>query len=110
VRSRITVCALAGSLHSSADSASAFSSARRTRAWSRSKRPPQQRERLLDLFDMGGCFGAHGGLADEKRAEMYAETRQRLKNNVLGNREDLANRFRKKRLSGDHACQSKPGR
>jgi len=40
-------------------SASLFSSARRARALSTSKMPPQQPDRLLDLFDQSFRFRAH---------------------------------------------------
>jgi hypothetical protein len=42
-------------------SALAFSSSRRRVDFSQSKMPPQQGERLLDLFDGALNFGAHGG-------------------------------------------------
>ena len=41
-------------------SACLFSSARRLRALSKSKMPPQQPDRLLDVFDDALGFGAHG--------------------------------------------------
>jgi hypothetical protein len=40
-------------------SASRFSSARRRSDFSKSKRPPQQPDRLLDLLDSALRFGAH---------------------------------------------------
>jgi hypothetical protein len=51
--------AFCGSSQSLESSASRFSSARRRSDFSTSKRPPQQSERLLDLFDDLFDFGAH---------------------------------------------------
>jgi hypothetical protein len=55
----MTRLARCGSSHSVESSAKALSSASRARALSTSKMPPQQRQRLLDLFNDGGDFGAH---------------------------------------------------
>src|SRR6516165_9868648 len=51
VRSCISFCAFWGSSQSLGSSASLFSSARRAVDFSTSKMPPQQPDRLLDLFD-----------------------------------------------------------
>ncbi|RAI30480.1 hypothetical protein CH340_21440 [Rhodoplanes serenus] len=59
MRSCIRRCAFCGSFQSSGSSASLFSSASRARALSKSKMPPQQPDRLLDLFDDRLGFGAH---------------------------------------------------
>ena len=52
-----------GSFHSAGSSAALFSSARRARAVSTSKMPPQQPDRLLDLIDDVLDFCAHGSPA-----------------------------------------------
>jgi len=52
-------CALPESFQKLGSSAALFSSARRRVAVSTSKMPPQQLERLLDLFDEGLGFRAH---------------------------------------------------
>jgi hypothetical protein len=59
VRSRITFCARSASFQSSGFSAAAFSSSSRRSASSQSKMPPQQGERLLDVFGQVGDLGAH---------------------------------------------------
>src|SRR5262245_48481186 len=59
VRSCITRCARPESFHRSGSSACRLSSARRARALSKSKMPPQQPDRLLDLVDNGRDFRAH---------------------------------------------------
>src|SRR5262249_5915827 len=59
VRSCIRRCAFCGSSQSFGSSASLFSSARRARALSTSKMPPQQPDRLLDLIDQLLDFRAH---------------------------------------------------
>jgi hypothetical protein len=51
VRSCISFCAFWGSFQSSGASASLFSSASRAVDFSTSKMPPQQPDRLLDLFN-----------------------------------------------------------
>jgi hypothetical protein len=51
VRSCISFCALWGSFQRSGASASLFSSASRAVDFSSSKMPPQQPDRLLDLFN-----------------------------------------------------------
>jgi hypothetical protein len=51
--------AFCGSSQILGSSASWFSSARRRSDFSKSKRPPQQPDRLLDLFDDILNFGAH---------------------------------------------------
>jgi hypothetical protein len=43
-----------------ASSALAFNSESRRRVFSQSKMPPQQRDRLLDLFGISFNFGTHG--------------------------------------------------
>jgi hypothetical protein len=63
VRSCITRLARCGSFQSSGSSACRFSSFSRARALSTSKMPPQQPERLLDLFNDGGDFSTHIGLS-----------------------------------------------
>jgi hypothetical protein len=62
VRSRISAWARSASFQSWGFSAAAFSSARRSTAWSQSKMPPQQGETLLDLFGEMLDLGAHSGL------------------------------------------------
>jgi len=52
-------CALAWSFQKAGSSANLFSSARRRVAVSTSKMPPQQPDRLLDVFNEVLCFGAH---------------------------------------------------
>jgi len=59
LRSRIVFCAASGSLQSVGSSDLAFSSARRRVAASTSKMPPQQSDRLLDVFDQRFRFRAH---------------------------------------------------
>src|SRR3974390_1179199 len=58
-RSRITRCPRARSFQRLGFSASLFNSARRRCAVSTSKMPPEQRERLLYLFDKDFGFSAH---------------------------------------------------
>ena len=60
LRSCITRWARAVSFQSLGSSACAFSSARRALALSKSKMPPQQPDRPLDIFDQLFGFGAHG--------------------------------------------------
>jgi len=60
VRSCINFCAFWGSFQRFGSSASLFSSARRAVDASTSKMPPQQPDRLLDLFDESFDFSAHG--------------------------------------------------
>src|SRR6202042_396910 len=60
VRSCISFWAFCGSFQRLGSSASLFSSARRAVDASTSKMPPQQPDRLLDLFDEAFDFGAHG--------------------------------------------------
>src|SRR5580693_9514659 len=60
VRSCITRLARGGSFQRLGSSACRFSSARRARALSTSKMPPQQACGLLDLLDDGLDFRAHG--------------------------------------------------
>jgi hypothetical protein len=55
-------CAFSASSHRSGVSARAFSSARRFRATSQSKMPPQQSHGLLDVLDEIFDFCAHGFL------------------------------------------------
>jgi hypothetical protein len=62
VRSRISAWARAASFQSSGFSAAAFSSARRSTAWSQSKMPPQQGKALLDVLGKMRDLGSHGGL------------------------------------------------
>jgi hypothetical protein len=62
VRSCISLWAFWGSFQRLGSSASLFSSARRAVDASTSKMPPQQPDRLLDLFNKAFDFGAHGGL------------------------------------------------
>jgi len=52
--------AFAGSFQIEGSSALAFSSSSLRRAGSRSKMPPQQGQRLLDLLGNGFHLGAHG--------------------------------------------------
>src|SRR6185295_19163955 len=59
-RSRIIFWASWGTFQMAGSSALAFSSARRRVDLSQSKMPPQQGERLLDLFDGALDFGTHG--------------------------------------------------
>src|SRR5690606_40652925 len=59
VRSCISFWAFWGSFQRSGFSASLFSSARRAVDVSTSKMPPQQPDRLLDLFDKSFDFSAH---------------------------------------------------
>jgi hypothetical protein len=59
VRSCISRLARWESFQRLGSSACLFSSARRVRALSTSKMPPQQPERLLDVFDNGRDFRAH---------------------------------------------------
>jgi hypothetical protein len=56
----MTVCAASGSFQRPGSSDLALSSARRRVAASTSKMPPQQSHGLLDRFDEGFGFGAHG--------------------------------------------------
>ena len=63
VRSRMSFCAASGSFQSVGSSDFAFSSASRRVAVSTSKMPPQQPDRLLDIFDELQRFGAHGQLS-----------------------------------------------
>src|SRR5271155_990996 len=60
VRSCISFCAFWGSFQRLGSSASLFSSASRAVDASTSKMPPQQPDRLLDLFNKAFDFGAHG--------------------------------------------------
>src|SRR5215813_15167801 len=60
VRSCITFCARGASFHRFGSSAWRLSSSRRLRALSKSKMPPQQPDRLLDLVDDHLSFRAHG--------------------------------------------------
>jgi hypothetical protein len=60
VRSRMSFCAASGSFQRFGSSDLALSSARRRVAVSTSKMPPQQSHGLLDRFDEGFGFGAHG--------------------------------------------------
>src|SRR3954468_20093817 len=60
VRSCISFCAFCGSFQRLGSSASLFSSARRAVDCSTSKMPPQQPDRLLDLFNESFDFSAHG--------------------------------------------------
>jgi hypothetical protein len=60
VRSCISFWAFWGSFQRLGSSASLFSSARRAVDASTSKMPPQQPDRLLDLFNEAFDFGAHG--------------------------------------------------
>jgi hypothetical protein len=62
VRSCISFWAFWGSFQRLGSSASLFSSARRAVDASTSKMPPQQPDRLLDLFNEAFDFGAHDGL------------------------------------------------
>jgi hypothetical protein len=55
-------------------SASWFSSASRAVDFSTSKMPPQQSDRLLDLFDETFDFGAHG-LSDPRVGPLLADFR-----------------------------------
>src|SRR4051794_41778110 len=66
VRSCISFCAFCGSFQRLGSSASWFSSASRAVDCSTSKMPPQQPDRLLDLFDEFFDFGAHG-ISDLRR-------------------------------------------
>jgi hypothetical protein len=59
VRSRITLWARSASFQKFGSSASAFSSARRRSAAAGSKTPPQQFQRLLDLFGQRRNLGTH---------------------------------------------------
>jgi hypothetical protein len=59
VRSCISFCAFCGSFQRFGSSASLFSSASRAVDASTSKMPPQQSDRLLDLFDQSFDFRAH---------------------------------------------------
>jgi len=52
-------CAAAASFQRAGSSARAFSSASLRTALSQSKKPPQQRERFLDLIDNRLILGAH---------------------------------------------------
>jgi hypothetical protein len=52
-------CAVAWSFQNVGSSAALFSSARRRVAVSTSKMPPQQPDRLLDVFNECLSFGAH---------------------------------------------------
>jgi hypothetical protein len=61
VRSCIRRLAFCGSFQSAGSSARLFNSARRSRARSTSKMPPQQDERLLDLIEEFCGFCAHDG-------------------------------------------------
>src|ERR1700687_2835973 len=58
-RSRIRFCAFCGLFQMEGSSDLAFSSSSRRVALSQSKMPPQQGDRLLDLFDVALHFGAH---------------------------------------------------
>jgi len=60
VRSCISFCAFWGSFQKLGSSASLFSSASRAVDFSTSKMPPQQSDRLLDLFNQPLDFGTHG--------------------------------------------------
>src|SRR5882724_8341579 len=60
VRSCISFWAFWGSFQRLGSSASLFSSASRAVDSSTSKMPPQQPDRLLDLFNEAFDFGAHG--------------------------------------------------
>src|SRR6266581_5419581 len=60
VRSCITRCARCWSFQRLGSSAARLSSSRRLRALSKSKMPPQQPDRLLDLVDDRLNFRAHG--------------------------------------------------
>src|SRR5712692_8011803 len=60
VRSCISFWAFWGSFQRLGSSASLFSSARRAVDASTSKMPPQQPDRLLDLFNEAFDFSAHG--------------------------------------------------
>jgi hypothetical protein len=58
----MTLDARCGSFHSSGSSAIWFSSARRALDASKSKMPPQQPDRPLDILDDAFSFSAHFGL------------------------------------------------
>src|SRR5215469_17074545 len=62
VRSCISFCAFWGSFQRLGSSASLFSSASRAVDCSTSKMPPQQPDRLLDLFNHPLDFDVHGVL------------------------------------------------
>jgi hypothetical protein len=63
-------CARAWSLQNAGSSAALFSSARRRVAVSTSKMPPQQLQRLLDLFDKALSFRAHDLKSNAARAAL----------------------------------------
>src|SRR5258706_5773069 len=60
LRSRMRFCAVCASFQNCGDSDLTFSSSSRRTDLSQSKMPPQQGERLLDLFDGPFGLGAHG--------------------------------------------------
>jgi hypothetical protein len=74
-------CALAGSFQKLGSSADLFSSARRRVAVSTSKMPPQQPDRLLDVFNKVLCFGAHRLHSPAKGLHVAAKPRFR---NIAG--------------------------
>jgi hypothetical protein len=67
-------CALLWSLQNAGSSAALFSSARRRVAVSTSKMPPQQLQRLLDLFDEILGFRAHNSKSNAARAALRFNT------------------------------------
>src|SRR5665647_2272235 len=89
-------CALAWSFQKAGSSANLFSSARRRVAVSTSKMPPQQPDRLLDVFNQVVSFRAH--------RLVHAAWRRRLINAVGAalseslSRGDLTARGRKRNL------------
>src|SRR4051794_14351978 len=70
VRSCISFWAFWGSFQRLGSSASLFSSARRAVDASTSKMPPQQPDRLLDLFNEAFDFSAHG-FSDLRRRPLF---------------------------------------
>src|SRR5689334_22761037 len=97
VRSCISFCALGGSFQRLGSSASLFSSASRAVDVSTSKMPPQQPDRLLDLFDEFLDFSAHrffrefrGDGVFERSGYRFA-LRKRVKKKALGDGEGARN-------------------
>jgi hypothetical protein len=70
VRSCISFCAFWGSFQRWGSSESLFSSASRAVAFSTSKVPPQQPDRLLDFFYQPFDFGAHDVLRSKLASGM----------------------------------------
>src|SRR5947209_10785591 len=93
VRSCISFCAFWGSFQRLGSSASLFSSARRAVDCSTSKMPPQQPDRLLDLFDEAFDFSAHG-LSDLRRGRDWNDVRDVAAGAAKRNRSNTARPYR----------------